>query len=302
MPEVNATAPTHNASLSESMTRANNRTFNFNLQDYLYGRKPDFFVYLYNVSEQSFDVYRPPLFANIHIPGRKRGEDFSVAARLPSPLLAPQGSVDSDELTTNLMDTRRVAMDICNPDNLSLDQNAVIAKPTNIGNNLSAKGVFWSLEAPPTKENNFVTSDKLKVEVQDAVKRMETYFNKVLEKMKAMETSDPKGMLEMIGPEAHTAADYFGIETSWHGKRSRPMDCPNCGDRIKAGIAFHRTEEGTLCILDWKRAVASGVRTKQQAIDAGAPGFDVAAPATPVLTKTPAPKSSIPTEDDLDVV
>ncbi len=293
MAEVNATAPMHNAGLSESMTKANNRTFNFNLQDYLYGRKPDFFVYLYNVSEQSFDVYRPPLFANIHIPGRKRGEDFAVAARLPSPLLAPQGSVDSDELTTNLMDTRRVCMDICNPDNLSLDQNAVIAKPTNIGNNLSAKGVFWSLNNPPTEE-----------EVKQAVTRMEAYFNKVLEKMKAMETSDPKGMLELIGPEAHTAADYFGIETSWHGKRSRPMDCPNCGDRIKAGVAFHKTDEGTLCILDWKRAVASGVRTRQQAIDAGAPGFDTGVTPEHIAKQKANPKSGIPTEgdDDLSVV
>ncbi len=296
MAEVNATAPMHNAGLSESMTKANNRTFNFNLQDYLYGRKPDFFVYLYNVSEQSFDVYRPPLFANIHIPGRKRGEEYAVAARLPSPLLAPQGSVDSDELTTNLMDTRRVCMDICNPDNLSLDQNAVIAKPTNIGNNLSSKGVFWSLNSPPTEE-----------EVKQAVTRMEAYFNKVLEKMKAMETSDPKGMLELIGPEAHTAADYFGIETSWHGKRSRPMDCPNCGDRIKAGVAFHKTDEGTLCILDWKRAVASGVRTRQQAIDSGAPGFDTGVTSQQIANPTPkntaSAKNNIPVEnDDLSVI
>ena len=290
MPEVNATAPTHNAHLSESMTKANNRSFNFSLQDYLYGRKPDYWVYLYNVSEQSFDVFRPPLFANVHIPGRKRGEEYATAARLPSPLLAPQGSVDSDELSTNLMDTRRVVMDMINPDNLSLDQDAVIAKPSNIGNNLGAKGVFWSVNNPPTED-----------EVKAAVRRMEAYFNKVLEKMKALETSDPKALLEHLGPEAHTAADYFGVETSWHGKRSRPQDCPNCGDRIKAGVAFHKTEEGTLCILDWKRAVASGVRTKQQAIDAGAPGFDAATPAS-VPAKTSAPKGTIPTEDDLDVV
>src|SRR5713101_990762 len=122
MPEVNATAPSHNAHLSESMTKANNRSFNFSLQDYLYSRKPDYWVYLYNVSEQSFDVYRPPLFANIHIPGKKLGEEYATAARLPSPLLAPQCSVDSDDLATQLLDTRRIAMDICNPDNLGLDQ------------------------------------------------------------------------------------------------------------------------------------------------------------------------------------
>ncbi len=289
MAEVNATAPMHNASLSDSMTKGNNRSFNFNLQDYLYSRKPDYWVYLYNISEQSFDVFRPPLFANVHIPGRKRGEEYATAARLPSPLLAPQGSVDSDELSTNLMDTRRVAMDMVNPDNLSLDQDTVIAKPSNIGNNLSVKGVFWSLNNPPTEE-----------ELKAATRRMENYYNKVLEKMKALETSNPKELLEHLGPEAHTAADYFGIETSWHGKRSRPMDCPQCGDRVKAGIAFHRTEEGAICVLDWVRTVKAGVKTRAQAFDAT--GDEQFAPKGTAPSKASAPKSSIPTEDDLDVV
>ena len=257
--EPTLSTPLHRSDLSESMTKANNRNFNYTMQDYLYSRKPDFWVYLYNVSEQSFDVFRPPLFANIHIPGRTRGETYVTAARLPSPLLAPQGSVDTDEISTQLLDTRRVLMDVCNPDNLSLDQNSVIAKPTNIGNNLSQRGVFWSLNNPPTEE-----------EIKAATLRMEKHFNTVLEKMKALETSDPKGLLEALSPEAHTAADYFGVETSWHGRRSKPMDCPQCGERIKQGVAFHKTDEGGLCVLDWARTVKAGARTIQQAIDAGA--------------------------------
>ena len=257
--EPTLSSPTYRSDLSESMTKANNRNFNYTMQDYLYSRKPDFWVYLYNVSEQSFDVFRPPLFANIHIPGRTRGEVYVTAARLPSPLLAPQGSVDTDEISTQLLDTRRVLMDVCNPDNLSLDQNSVIAKPTNIGNNLSQRGVFWSLNNPPTEE-----------EIKAATLRMEKHFNTVLEKMKALETSDPKGLLEALSPEAHTAADYFGVETSWHGRRSKPMDCPQCGERIKQGVAFHKTDEGGLCVLDWARTVKAGARTIQQAIDAGA--------------------------------
>ena len=257
--EPTLSSPTYRPDLSDSMTKANNRSFNYAMQDYLYSRKPDFWVYLYNVSEQAFDVFRPPLFANIHIPGRKRNEPYAVALRLPSPLLAPQGSVDSDEISTQLMDTRRVLMDVCNPDNLGLDQNAVIAKPTNVGNNLSQRGVFWSLNEKPTEQ-----------ELADATKRMEKHFNSVLEKMKALETADPKGLLDALGPEAHTAADYFGVETSWHGRRSRPMDCPQCGERIKAGVAFHKTDEGGLCVLDWARTIKAGARTIQQAIDSGA--------------------------------
>lgn len=266
--------------LSESMTNANKYKFNFALQDYLMGRKPDFWVYLYNIGEQKHDVYRPPLLANLHIVACPHGKPYVQCARFPQPLLTPQGSVDSDEITIIPADSRRFAMDIINPDNLGLDQDTVIDKATNIGNDLGKKGVFWSLNQPPTEE-----------ELAAAKKRMEAHYNSLLEKAREVETSAPQTLNSILSPEMHIAADYFGVETSWHGKRSRPMDCPNCGDRIKVGVAFHKTEEGTLCILDWKRAVASGVRTKQQAIDAGAPGFE-----TPAVVPQ-APKSKVPTED-----
>jgi hypothetical protein len=285
--EPTLSSPNYRSDLSESMTKANNRNFNYTMQDYLYSRKPDFWVYLYNVSEQSFDVFRPPLFASIRIPGRKRGEIYTTAARLPSPLLAPQGSVDTDEISTQLLDTRRICMDIINPDNLSLDQNAVTAKPTNIGNNLGQRGVFWSLNSPPTEQ-----------EIKEAVVRMEKHFNSVLEKMKALETSDPKALLEAISPEAHTACDYFGVETSWHGRRSRPMDCPMCGERIKAGVAFHKLEDGGLCVLDWTRTVRAGAKTLQQAIDSGAEGFeDMDAARVTMGLKPLVKKNVVPTED-----
>jgi hypothetical protein len=148
--------------------------------------------------------------------------------------------------------------------------------------------VFWSLNNPPTEQ-----------EIKEATQRMEKHFNTVLEKMKALETSDPKGLLEALSPEAHTAADYFGVETSWHGRRSKPMDCPNCGERIKAGVAFHRTEEGGTCVLDWARTVKAGARTIQQAVDAGA-FADVAEAREAMGLKPLAPKAVkgvVPTKD-----
>jgi len=272
MAEVNATSPLQNQRLSESMTKANNQGFNFSLQDYLYSRKPDFWVYVFNISETAFNVFRPPLFANFHIIGLgsvdaegnrvkyKESEDgtkYVLSAKLPSPLLTPQGSVDSYEVSTSLLDTRRVVQDICNPDNFSLDQNAVISNPTNIGNDLNKKGVFWSLNEVPTQK-----------EITDARLRMERHFNSVLEKMKALEASDTKAMQEAISPETHAAAEYFNVETTWHTKRSQPMDCPVCGDRIRKGVAFHKTIEGTLCIIDWARTVKAGVRTRSAAYEA----------------------------------
>jgi hypothetical protein len=147
--------------------------------------------------------------------------------------------------------------------------------------------VFWSLNNPPTEE-----------EIKAATLRMEKHFNTVLEKMKALETSDPKGLLEALSPEAHVAADYYGVETSWHGRRSKPMDCENCGERIKQGVAFHKTEEGGLCVLDWKRTVKAGARTMQQAIDAGAPGFEDMVEAR--ITMGLKPLKTAPVVEDLE--
>jgi len=285
MAELNATSPRQNSALSDSMTKANNQNFNFSLQDFIYSRKPDSYVHLFNISNESFDVFRPPLFANLRIPGllaqginidtSPDGTKYVRAARLPNPLPIPQGSVDSYEVSTTLLDTRRVVQDICNPDNLSLDQNAVIANPTNVGNDLNKKGVFWSLNEIPTQ-----------LEITQARNRMEAHYNKILEKFRALEVSNPKELQDLLGPEAHAAADYFNVETPWHTKRSQPMDCPICGDRIRKGVAFHKTVEDTLCVIDWARTVKAGVRTRAAAYEAT--GDEQFAPRV-VEVKTPAP-------------
>lgn len=271
MAEVNATTPIARPDLSESMNKANNFDFNFNGQHYLMNRAPDYFVYIYNVSEQAFEVSRPPILKKMIIPGRTAGAEYALAARLPQPLLTPSGSVDSSEIGIVPQDTRRFAMDIINPDNLGLNQDAVLDPKsiTSVGNNLGAKGVFWSLNNPPTKE-----------EISAATKRLEARYNFLLEQARTVEVSAPGTLKDVLTPEHHAAVEYYGLETSWHGKRSKPMDCPNCGERIKQGVAFHKTEEGGLCVLDWVRAVKAGVRTKAQAIEAGAPGFEAPAAVT----------------------
>jgi hypothetical protein len=59
--------------------------------------------------------------------------------------------VDNNEIDITAMDTRRFATDIVNPDNLTIDQDAVINSVTGKGNDLGALGVFWSLNEVPTE-------------------------------------------------------------------------------------------------------------------------------------------------------
>jgi hypothetical protein len=258
--EATVSAPQHRADLSAGMSKANNQEFNFFGNQFLSNREPEYFVYLYNVSETKFEVNRTPIVDRLIIGPKKSGEEYTLVGKFPQPLLIPVGNIDSNEIELKPMDARRFAMDICNPDNFGLDQNAVIdpKQGTSAGtNNIGKKGVFWSINNPPKPE-----------EVKAAIKRMEAFYLSKLEEARTVEVSAPATLKDVLGPEHHQAADYYAESFSWHGKRSKPADCPNCGSRIIAGAAFHRTDEGGMCIISWPKAVAAGVRTRAQAYEA----------------------------------
>jgi len=291
MTQVTATDPISRQDLSEGMTRAHSLESNFTTENYLLNRKPDFFVYLYNVSEMAFKVSRPPIIREMVIPGRSgQGMSFEaiekmqqnggnkelyiLATRFPSPLVAPKANVDSSDVDYYATDTRRFVMDIINPDNLGIDQDAAIApsKITSKGNNLGAKGVFFSLNNPPAK-----------AEVDAAVTRMERGYRALLDEARTTEAAKPAELSSMLSPEHHSAADYYAEVFSWHGKKVKAVLCNICGERTKEGAAFHKLEDGGLCIADWTRAIKSGVRTRAQAYEATEdPQYAPKAPAAPV--------------------
>lgn len=287
-------APVYRGDLSKAQEIAHSIDFNmFTANNYMMSRPPEYFVYIYNVSQQDFKVARPPMFREFVLPGRKDGEKFALVTKLPQPIMVPKGNVDSNEVDMVPTDTRRIAMDIINPDNLGTDQDAHLDSKsiTSIGNNLGAKGVFFSLNGPGASQFGG-KEEPTDEEINRAVARMEKFYQAKLDEARALEVSDPLSLSKLISPEHHAAADYFGEDRSWHTKKSKPMDCPNCGDRIKQGAAFHKTDEGTLCIIDWKRAVAAGVRSRLQAFEAtGDTQFAPApVPSTPSPAVTPKPE------------
>ena len=255
--EATVSSPVQRQDLSESMTRANNVDWAFTTANYLLNRAPDFFVYIFNLSKQEFKVSRPPILRELIIPARKEGEKYTLVTKLPSPLLVPKGNVDSNEIDINAMDTRRFATDIVNPDNLGIDQDAVIVKPTGQGNNLGAYGVFWSLNATPTD-----------AEIKAATVRMEKNYRRLLEEARAVEVSRPKDLVDTLSPAHHMAADYFHETFSWHSKPVHKENCPRCGTPATVGAPFHALEGGGLCVGDWDAAIRAGVRSRAQAFEA----------------------------------
>ena len=289
--EANYTVKAERPDLSTKMSVANNVDFEFMSTNYQLNKTPDYFIYLYNLSEvnmgdgTSFLVSRPPLIRMFKIKAKPNtpGVRYVLATKLPQPMSVPKGNVDSNEVDIVPQDARRFAMDIINPDNWGINQDAHIANPTSIGNDLGKKGVFWSYNGPGATKDAYgeprkyilVDNKKLEVfeqpteaELKTAGDRLSAFYKFKLEEADAMAISKPAEMGTFLTPEHHAACEFFGEDRAWHGKRQKTDFCPICGEKMRSGAAFHRTEEGTLCVNDWDRAIKAGAKTRVQAFEA----------------------------------
>jgi hypothetical protein len=309
MVEANYFVKTERPDLSTKMSAVNNVDFEFMSTNYMLNKSPDYFIYLYNLSEvnmgddTSFYVSRPPLIRSFRVKMKPKGAKYILATKLPQPLSVPKGNVDSNEVDIVPQDARRFAMDIINPDNWGIKQDAYIEKPTSIGNDLGKKGVFWSFNGPgATKDaygndRTFIMVDGVKTtvaeepteaELKAAYDRLSKFYKGRLEDADATSISNPAELGTYLTPEHHAACDFFGEDRSWHGKRQRTGFCDICGERMREGAAFHKTEEGVLCVNDWDRAIKAGAKTRAQAYEATedpkyAPKAPVAAPPTTTI-------------------
>jgi len=193
------------------------------------------------------------------IQARKSNEKYALVTRLPQPLVIPKGNVDSSEIDIYAQDTRRFVMDLINPDNLGINQDAAIdpTKVTGQGNDLGQKGVFYSLTNPPSDE-----------EVASAYKRMEGRYKFLLTQARTVETSNPKALPDILSPEHFIAAEYFHETTNWHRKPVHMENCPRCGTPANANSDFHPMEGGGICVGSWESAVKAGVKSKAEAWEA----------------------------------
>lgn len=246
-----------NPELSQAATRGLNDSYLSNNIDPGAFRKPDFFVYIYNVSNREFERRMPPHIPRLTLKACPTNKEYVEVARIEHPFQQADRDVNNGEVLMRYHDARKVAQDIvCSG---APDMDAASPEALAAGVDYRAKGLFWSMNNPP-----------LEIEVTKANQRVEDFYRSRLERATALEYTNPKELAERIGEDDHLAADYFGEEYSWHKARVRKVTpvakvpCPVCGDDIKPGVAFHRDSEGEYCILDWKRAYDAGRVTKKQ--------------------------------------
>lgn len=253
---------TYRADITEKMTQALNETMLSNNIDPGAFRTPKYFVYIYSTSQKEFPVARPPMIPRLILKACPADKDYIQVAKLAEPFEQADRDIDTGEVRMRFHVARKVAQDILCPDAVDMD-SALSVDTRSSGNDLRVYGLFWSLNNPPTAE-----------EIQKANGRREKYYRSLLERAQALEYVNPKELAERLNEDYHLAADYFDEEFSWHKKRVRKVnsatkvDCPYCGDQIKPGVAFHKGEDGELCILDWKRAYEAGKVTLKQVPEA----------------------------------
>lgn len=160
-----------NVEYSNAMMECHNYIhFNFEQLNILPASKDK--IWIYNISELGHTL-RGSIIPELKVPACKN-EEYVVVTSLPAILRLPKVDVDKHEFAYVLLDGKRAAMDLINPSNLGVDQDAGDnGLSFSYGNNYGNRGVFFSEHNPP-----------LKKDLRAAHSRMKKYYAGLLEKAK----------------------------------------------------------------------------------------------------------------------
>lgn len=217
-------------------------------------------IHIYSVAKRGFQKKHP--YFKGELKGCGPNERYVKCYSVPDP--PQQLAIDAErggkrvEVEPRDEAGWRVAIDILNPNNpstdpyLRMDAKAEAYFSTGLNVNLIKYGLFPSLNDPPT-EAELIRAEKSRDDTRQAL--VDEAFQE--------QASNPQGFRNWLRehPEINDAMDAMGVEADWFRPQSIKMACPNCGDSIKAGIAFHKSSAGVLCIIDKKRAAEAGVKS-----------------------------------------
>lgn len=227
------------------------------------GLVPQYVIYVYNVLGIPHTRHMPPNFPSFYIPPCLSGDKFSFTV-LPAFVRNKFNRPGTTEYYWQREDGRRSASQLLNPgsfpgiswdaqlqDNISL---ALDKAQENWGNNLHAFGCFWSLTRPddPALERELkIFSDRARRTMNELIKEAN-----MLDASVNARGHSRKGE---ISPMMHFAADYLHVRAPWHTSHEHMVSCPNCGEPVIAGIAYHRNSFNEKCIVDPVKCRAIGI-------------------------------------------
>lgn len=220
-------------------------------------------IYIYSVAKRDF-VKSHVYFKGV-LRGCKAGERYVHCCSIPDP--PQQISIDAERGGKRVdVEPRdeagwRVAIDILNPNNPSTDPYMHMDGKTTayyaIGQNvdLVRYGLFPSLNNLPTEE-----------ELLRAEKARDKSYGNLVDEAFQEQASNPQLFRRWLRehPDINVAMEALGVKADWSTKVEVQQACPNCGDSVKAGVAFHRSSAGVLCIIDPERAAKAGVKADSE--------------------------------------
>lgn len=221
-------------------------------QDPNLNRKPDYVLHIFSIARVPFVVRRPPNFPILTLRACPPASPYVEVAVVPNVVNYRWVDSVSGEVRSLGESGERFATDLLNPANLGVDiwagADDSVSWVDSGGADLTRRGVFWTRNAVPAP-----------FELDRARSRMERHYKNLIAQADELMQN---GERRALNPEHHLAAEYFKLKTAWHSIAQVSLACPNCGEDVGPGLAYHRSSLGMICVLDWKRTVESGVKTR----------------------------------------
>ena len=221
-------------------------------------RQPQYTVYLHTISKRAHEQPNP-VYGNVIVPACPKDKRYLTFMSITHPVA--QWTVDPDNVSGPLKpkycNATGLALSICNTSYVGTDlgvQDAIPPDWAQISSgecNLTRQGVFASMNEVPTD-----------IELQKAEARRLAYYKFRFEEANGLLRSNPRQLQEILILDHHMAAEMFGVDVEWHRVMTPKVECPQCGEKIKEGIAFHYTN-GQRCVLDFERAYLAGAIKKE---------------------------------------
>jgi hypothetical protein len=225
-------------------------------------RRGEYRVYLHTISKRSFEQPHP-IYRNVIIPACPKDKRSVMFMSISHPVQILTVDPDNPGGPGKWVfeNAKRAALCVCNPSYVATELNAQDNPPPDWAQiasgecDLTKQGVFASMNEVPTEE-----------ELKKAEARRLAYYSRIDQRMNELWRGDPKKAQEELTLDHHMAAEMFGGERAWHMLNTPKIECPNCGEKIKEGIAFHYSN-GARCVLDWERAYLAGAVKKEDVPD-----------------------------------
>jgi hypothetical protein len=222
-------------------------------------REPRRFIYIHTVAKKS-EVITRILFPKLFLRACESGERYVTCGVVPDPISQTSPDQERGGSRIDEHDGWRAAIDMLNPRNISNDPFLGTNNPdffaNRNGSNLIALGFWPSLNETPNDE-----------EIKLAEKNRDTRYRWLAKESQRLAHKSKKDLDEFLQtyPETYTALDSLNIKTDWHTPSIVTSTCPNCGDEIKQGLAFHKSSvTDKLCVIDPEKAYRAKAITKEE--------------------------------------